>query len=113
MDLPRDPGVPDNPKSKIQNLKFAHGLHFIDLAALRDAALLATTIAQALAAAENGLHLTGERLMGKSTGDGRAHPTRDEIEALAHDLYERRGRQPGRDRDDWLAAEQQLVHHYR
>lgn len=57
--------------------------------------------------------LTGERLMGKNTGDGRAHPTRDEIEALAYDLYERRGRQPGRDRDDWLAAEQQLVHHYR
>lgn len=55
---------------------------------------------------------TGERSMGKDTSDGRVHPTRDEIETLAYQLYERGGRQPGRDRDDWLAAEQQLTHHY-
>jgi hypothetical protein len=57
--------------------------------------------------------VTGERSMGKDTRDGHQRPTRDEIEALAYHFFEKRGRQPGRDRADWLAAEQQLTHHYR
>jgi len=56
--------------------------------------------------------VTGERLLTKYTG-GRAHPSRDEIARLAHEFYETRGRQDGQDVDDWLAAEQQLMRHYR
>ena len=55
--------------------------------------------------------ITGEGSMGSYTG-GRDHPTRDEIARLAYYLYETRGRQDGRDVDDWLAAERALVHHY-
>jgi hypothetical protein len=57
--------------------------------------------------------LTAERSMSKDTSDGREHPTRDEIAGLAYQFYETRGRRPGRDVDDWLAAEQELTHHYR
>lgn len=57
--------------------------------------------------------LTGARLMTTPTGDDREHPTRDEIARLAYHFYETRQRRDGRDFDDWLAAEQQLVHHYR
>jgi len=56
--------------------------------------------------------LTGETLMTKDTGDG-DRPTRDEIARLAYEIYEARGQQDGRDVDDWLRAEQQLIHHYR
>jgi len=56
--------------------------------------------------------LTGERVLTKYTGGGRA-PSRDEIARLAYYMYERRGRRDGRDIDDWLAAERRLRHHYR
>ena len=56
--------------------------------------------------------LTGERMVTKYTG-GRARPTRDEVARLAYEFYETRGRRDGQDVDDWLAAEQQLTHHYR
>ena len=49
--------------------------------------------------------------MGTYTG-GRLAPTHDEIAQLAYFLYESRGRQDGQDMEDWLGAEQQLVHHY-
>ena len=49
--------------------------------------------------------------MGRYTG-GRLAPTYDEIAQLAHHLYELRGRQGGYHMEDWLRAEQQLVHHY-
>ena len=55
---------------------------------------------------------TGERMVTKYTG-GRARPTRDEIARLAHEFYERRGREDGYDVVDWLAAERQLTRHYR
>ena len=49
--------------------------------------------------------------MGKNT-DRRLHPTHDEIARLAYSLYESRGQQEGHQMEDWLRAEQQLVHHY-
>ena len=49
--------------------------------------------------------------MGKYTGR-QTTPTHDEISQLAYSLYESRGRQDGHDLEDWLRAEQQLVHHY-
>ncbi len=49
--------------------------------------------------------------MGAQTG-GRFAPTRDEISKLAYSLCESRGRQDGQDTEDWLRAEQQLLHHY-
>lgn len=56
--------------------------------------------------------VTGERLLGKYTG-GRTEPSTDEIARLAYELYVRRGRGDGSAVDDWLAAERQLLHHYR
>jgi len=53
----------------------------------------------------------GERGMGRYTGS-RLTPTYEEIAQLAHFFYELRGRQDGHDTEDWLRAEQQLVHHY-
>ena len=49
--------------------------------------------------------------LGKYTG-GETSPTHEEIAQLAYSLYESRGRQDGHDIEDWLRAEQQLVHHY-
>lgn len=56
--------------------------------------------------------LTVERALGKYTG-GNPSPSRDEIARLAYQFYEARGRQDGRDVDDWLSAEQDLTRHYR
>jgi hypothetical protein len=56
--------------------------------------------------------ITGEGSMAKYTG-GRERPSRDEIARLAYHFYETRGRRDGQDVDDWLAAEQELVRHYR
>ena len=56
--------------------------------------------------------LTGERMIAKNTG-GRLRPSRDEVAQLAYHFYETRGRRDGHDVDDWLAAEQELTHHYR
>jgi hypothetical protein len=56
--------------------------------------------------------ITGEGVMAKYTG-GRERPSRDEIARLAYYFYETRGRRDGLDVDDWLAAEQELAHHYR
>jgi hypothetical protein len=60
------------------------------------------TIADVVAA------LTGERTLGKYTGE---RPSRDEIARLAYHFYETRGRREGQDVDDWLAAEQELARH--
>ena len=62
--------------------------------------------------AEPAAWLAGERSWGKYTG-GRNRPTRDEIAQLAYRFYETRGRHDGYDLEDWLAAEQELAHHYR
>lgn len=35
-------------------------------------------------------------------------PTREQIEVRAYEIYENRGRQDGRDIEDWLAAENEL-----
>jgi hypothetical protein len=35
-------------------------------------------------------------------------PTHEEIKQRAHEIYLRRGGQPGQDLDDWLAAEAEL-----
>ena len=56
--------------------------------------------------------LTGEGMMAKDTG-GRERPSRDEVARLAHRRYELRSRQDGHDVDDWLAAERELMNHYR
>jgi len=56
--------------------------------------------------------LTGEQWTTKDTGV-RDRPSRDEIARLAYHFYETRDQRDGHDIDDWLAAEQQLIHHYR
>jgi hypothetical protein len=56
--------------------------------------------------------LTVERSLAKYTG-GHDRPSRDEIARLAYHFFETRGRRHGLDVDDWLAAEQELTHHYR
>jgi hypothetical protein len=42
----------------------------------------------------------------------RTSPIHEEIAQLAFSLYESRGRRAGHDIEDWLRAEQELVHHY-
>jgi hypothetical protein len=49
-------------------------------------------------------YLTGERSMGKRTW----YPTKSDVARRAYQLYEARGRQDGRDIEDWLRAEQEL-----
>ena len=56
--------------------------------------------------------LTGEGMMTKYTG-GHERASREEIARLAYHFYETRGLRHGQDVDDWLAAEQELVRHYR
>ena len=57
--------------------------------------------------------LDRERWMAASYADAQERPTAAQIARLAYHVYETRGRQDGQDLDDWLAAEQQLKHHYR
>ena len=45
--------------------------------------------------------------------DVRSEPTRHEIESLAYQFYELRGRRHGHDVDDWLSAEKELLNHYK
>ncbi len=35
----------------------------------------------------------------------------EDIQRLAYSLFEKRGRGPNRDRDDWFKAERQILHH--
>jgi hypothetical protein len=56
--------------------------------------------------------LTGEAMLTKYTG-GDAPPSRDAIARLAYQLYNMRGRQDGRDVEDWLMAERELAELYR
>ena len=56
-------------------------------------------------------HAVAPSDMGKNTGR-RLYPTHDEIALLAYSVYESRGRQEGHQMENWLRAEQQLVHHY-
>jgi hypothetical protein len=37
------------------------------------------------------------------------HPTREEIELRAHQIYVERGGAPGQDVEDWLQAERELI----
>ena len=55
--------------------------------------------------------LPGERMLARYTG-GRESPSKDEIAGLAYHFFEMHGRRDGHDVDDWLAAEQELRHHY-
>ena len=57
---------------------------------------------------EHAIALSG---MGMDTGR-RLSPTHDEIAQLAYSLYESRGREEGREVEDWLRAEQELIRHY-
>lgn len=45
--------------------------------------------------------------------DVRSAPTRYEIECLAYQFYEMRGKRDGHDVDDWLSAERELIDHYK
>ena len=36
-------------------------------------------------------------------------PSQDMIRARAYELYENRGREPGRDEEDWLRAEHEIL----
>ncbi len=40
------------------------------------------------------------------------HPTREEIELCAHQVYVERGGAPGHDVEDWLQAERELLEKY-
>ncbi len=40
------------------------------------------------------------------------HPTREEIELRAHQIYVERGGAPGQDVEDWLQAERELLERY-
>ncbi len=40
------------------------------------------------------------------------HPTREEIELRAHQIYVERGGAPGQDVEDWLQAERELLEKY-
>jgi hypothetical protein len=63
-----------------------------------------------------------EEVMAKSaedpslTGDGKqnaeGHPTREEIELRAYQIYVERGSAPGQDAEDWLQAERELIEKY-
>lgn len=55
--------------------------------------------------------VTGEGWMAKNTGS-RQRPTREEVARLAYDRYQAGGRKDGNDIENWLLAEQELVHHY-
>ena len=46
------------------------------------------------------------------TSGGQRRPAHEEIQKLAYELYERRGKQPGHELEDWVAAEKQLCLHY-
>ncbi|MGB2889990.1 MAG: DUF2934 domain-containing protein [Candidatus Acidiferrales bacterium] len=41
-----------------------------------------------------------------------AHPTREEIELRAHEIYVERGGAHGQDVEDWLQAERELLEKY-
>jgi len=46
----------------------------------------------------------------RELGETQQHlPTHQEIERRAHEIYLKRGGQPGRDLDDWLTAEAELT----
>jgi Protein of unknown function (DUF2934) len=55
--------------------------------------------------------VTCDGWMGKDSG-GRQRPARDEVARLAYERYEVSGRRDGNDLEDWLLADQELVHHY-
>lgn len=47
--------------------------------------------------------------MAKKIGNGESRPTHEEIAQRAKALYEQSGSVPGRDLENWLQAESQLV----
>jgi hypothetical protein len=48
----------------------------------------------------------------RDTSGGQRRPAYEEIQRLAYEFYVRRGKQPGHELEDWLAAERQLCLHY-
>ncbi len=57
------------------------------------------------------IYATGEFGVEADTGSG-VGPSHEEISQLAFHLFQSRGRQHGRDLEDWLQAEQELLRHY-
>lgn len=49
------------------------------------------------------------KTMAKKSGNGESRPTQEEIAQRARAIYEQSGRVPGRDLDNWLQAEMQLM----
>jgi hypothetical protein len=47
--------------------------------------------------------------MAKKLSNGESRPTQEEIAQRARAIYEQSGRVPGRDLDNWLQAETQLM----
>jgi hypothetical protein len=39
-------------------------------------------------------------------------PTMERIQARAYEIYVQRGREPGRELEDWLSAERELIESY-
>ena len=51
-------------------------------------------------------------LVGTESRTAEAHPTQEEIELRAYQIYVERGGTDGHDVEDWLLAEQELVEKY-
>jgi hypothetical protein len=51
-------------------------------------------------------------LVGSESLTAEAHPTREEIELRAYQIYIERGGALGQDVDDWLQAERELYEEY-
>jgi len=51
-------------------------------------------------------------LVGSESLTAEAHPTREEIELRAYQVYIERGGAHGQDVDDWLQAERELSENY-
>jgi hypothetical protein len=54
---------------------------------------------------------TTNRALSKAGNIPKCDPTREEITAVAHSIWEREGRPEGRDVQHWLEAESQLRQH--
>ncbi|MGB0036612.1 MAG: DUF2934 domain-containing protein [Candidatus Acidiferrales bacterium] len=49
---------------------------------------------------------------GSDSQTAEVHPTREEIEQRAYQIYVDRGSAEGKDREDWLQAERELLEKY-
>lgn len=58
------------------------------------------------------ISLVPAKLPNSSSSVSKPETLEEEIRRRAYELYERRGRTPGRESEDWLVAEQEVVARY-